>query len=99
MLAGMLIRLILGLVLAGGAYFVAANSHFDIFPCTVTTEDEGRTRTEDGTCSIMAVQREPYGGEKSELTPVGYAVAVGVLGVVPLILGFIIGGFFTRKKV
>lgn len=92
-----MLKLILGLVLAGGAYLVAANSHFDIFPCTVTTQDEGRTKTEDGTCSIMAVQRESS-YEKSELTPAGYATAVGVLGVAPLILGFILGGLFTRKR-
>ncbi|MBL9103990.1 MAG: hypothetical protein JNL82_23805 [Myxococcales bacterium] len=96
----MLVKLILGLVLAGGAYVVAANSHFDIFPCKETTEDfdTGQTRTEDSTCSIMQVQRAPIGKERAELTPVGYATAVGVLGVAPLILGFLLGGFFTRKK-
>lgn len=96
----MLVKLILGLVLAGGAYVVAANSHFDIFPCKETTEDHmtGQVKTEDSTCSILQVQREPFGKEKAELTPIGYATAVGVLGVAPLILGFVIGGFFTRKK-
>lgn len=97
----MLVKLLLGLVLAGGAYVVAANSHFDIFPCKETTEDfnTGTTRTEESTCSILQVQREPIGKERAELTPVGYATAVGVLGVAPLILGFVIGGLFTRKKV
>lgn len=95
-----MLKLILGLVLAGAAYFVAANSHFDIFPCKETTEDpvSGRLETKDDTCSILQVQREPFGNEKAELTPIGYATAVGVLGILPLILGFVIGGFFTRKK-
>ena len=94
----MLIRLILGLVLAGGAYFVAANSHFDVFQCNETTETDGRLETKEDMCSILQVQREPFGNEKAELTPIGYATAVGVLGILPLILGFVIGGFFTRKK-
>ena len=77
----MLVRLILGLLLAGGAYFVAANSHCDIFPCKETTEDPstGQLKTQDDTCSILQVQREPIGRDKAELTPIGYATAVGVL--------------------
>jgi hypothetical protein len=96
-----MLKLILGLVLAAAAYFVAANSHFDIFPCKETTENytTGQVETKDDTCSILQVQREPIGKDRAELTPIGYAMAVGVLGVVPLILGFVIGGFFTRKKV
>lgn len=94
----MLIRLILGLVLAGGAYFVAANSHFDIFQCIETTEVGGRVRTQEDLCSILQVQREPFAGESAKLTPVGYATAVGVLGLLPLLIGMWIGGLFTRKK-
>lgn len=95
----MLIRLILGLVLAGGTYFVAANSHFDVFQCNETTETDGRLETKEDMCSILQVQREPFGGEKAELTPIGYATAVGVLGLLPFIIGYMIGGMFTRKKV
>jgi hypothetical protein len=94
-----MLRLILGLALAGAAYFVAANSHFDIFPCTETHEVNDRMVTESGECSIMEVQREPYAGERHELKPEGYALAIGVLGVLPLLLGIWIGGRITRKKV
>lgn len=94
-----MLRLILGLVLAGAAYFVAANSHFDIFPCKEYRQTEFGQDIRSGECSIMEVQRTPYPGERAELEPEGYALAIVVLGIVPLLLGIWIGGRLTRKKI
>jgi hypothetical protein len=96
------LKLILGLALVAGAYFVASNAHFDIFPCkqtVITDRMTNRVETRESECSLLQTSGRYYQPpEKAELTPVGYAVAVGVLGIVPLLLGFVLGSLFTRKK-
>lgn len=95
------LKLILGLVLVGATYMVAANSHMDIFPCKKTTEDyrTGFVSTSSSTCSLLQTSGDYYRPpEKAELTGAGYGTAVAVIGLVPLLLGFAIGSRFGRKK-
>ncbi|WAS97436.1 hypothetical protein [Nannocystis punicea] len=94
------LKLILGLVLVAGAWFVASNSHFDIFPCTKTTEDNrtGRLDTSSSTCSLLQTQGDYYQPpESAKLTEAGWATVAVVLGLVPLMLGFAIGSRFSKK--
>lgn len=95
------LKLILGLVLVGATYMVAANSHMDIFPCKKTTEDNltGRLSTSSSTCSLLQTGGDYYQPpEKAELTGAGYGTAVAVIGLLPLLVGFAIGSRFGRKK-
>lgn len=70
-------------VTAGVLVVLCANSHIDFFPCTKTVRDrahadpftgEARLITQDGTCSLMGHLREPFDGEKDELTGAGWAM-------------------------
>ncbi len=94
------LKLVLGVLLVAATYFVCINSHLDIFPCVVTELDDlaGRLVTRDGHCSLMQTQgdylRAP---EHASLSPVGYVVAVGVVGVVPLLVGFVLGTVLRRR--
>jgi hypothetical protein len=95
------LKLVLGVFLVAGTYFVCINSHFDIFPCKVTRADarSDRLDTHDGSCSLMQTQGDYFRPpEHAELTPAGYAVAFAVVGVAPLLLGFVIGAFFRRRR-
>ncbi|MDC0715569.1 hypothetical protein [Nannocystis bainbridge] len=94
------LKLILGLVLVGATYFVAANSHMDIFPCKKTREDlvTRRLVTDESTCSILQTHGDYYQPpESAKLTEAGWATAVVVIGLVPLLLGFAIGSRFSKK--
>ncbi len=95
------IKLILGLILIAGTYFVCINSHIDIFPCNKTEEDyqTHQLRTEENSCSLMQTQGDyTQPPERAELTPAGYAVAFVVVGVVPLLVGFMLGSMFRRRR-
>lgn len=95
------LKLVLGVLLVAGTYFVCINSHFDIFPCKVTENDHGSQRmaTRDGSCSLMQTQGDYFQPpERAELTPGGYGVAFVVVGVVPLLLGFMLGSMFRRRR-
>ena len=95
------LKLILGVLLVAGTYFVCINSHFDIFPCKVTEHDprSQRMETRDGSCSLMQTQGDYFRPpERAELTPAGYGIAFVVVGVVPLLLGFMLGSMFRRRR-
>ena len=95
------LKLILGVLLVAGTYFVCINSHFDIFPCKVTETDSRsqRLETTDGSCSLLQTQGDYFRPpERAELTPAGYGVAFVVVGVVPLLLGFMLGSMFRRRR-
>ena len=95
------LKLILGLLLVGATWFVAANSHMDIFPCKKTTEDfsTGRLDTRETTCSILQTHGDYFRPpESAKLTEAGWATAVVVIGLLPLLVGFAIGSRFGKKK-
>ncbi|MFZ6178098.1 hypothetical protein [Nannocystis pusilla] len=95
------LKLILGLLLVGATWFVAANSHMDIFPCKKTTQDfsTGRLDTRETTCSILQTHGDYFRPpEGAKLTEAGWATAVAVIGLLPLLVGFAIGSRFGKKK-
>jgi len=95
------LKLVLGVILVAGTYFVCINSHFDIFPCKVTENDlrTDRVETKEGSCSLMQTQGDDFQPPtRAELTPAGYGVAFVVVGVVPLLLGFMVGAMFRRRR-
>jgi hypothetical protein len=70
-------------VTTGALVMLCANAHIDFFPCTKTVRDrahadpftgEAKLITQDGTCSLLGHLREPFDGEKDELTEVGWAM-------------------------
>ena len=79
-----------------------ANSHIDIYPCTMT-EYSYTTHAcgspHDGSCALLDLEQEDGSRScaRSQLTPAGYAVAVVVIGLVPLALAAL-AGFLARKK-
>lgn len=95
------LKVILGLVLAGGFTFVALNAHMDFFPCVKKEMNftTNKIETREGTCSLLFLYNQDHiDGEGGELTGAGWGVAVGVLGIVPLLVGFMIGHALGRKK-
>jgi hypothetical protein len=86
-------------VVTGAMFFVCANAHIDFFPCEITERDgmDGPTRTREGTCSLLAHNREEIGGEKERLTPVGWAMLAGFCAGVGLVPGVALG-MVTRKR-
>jgi hypothetical protein len=70
-------------VTTGVMVMLCANAHIDFFPCEKTVRDrahadpftgEARLITQDGTCSLLGHLREPFDGEKDELTGAGWAM-------------------------
>ncbi len=95
------LKLILGVLLVAGTYFLCINAHIDIFPCEQTRKDmrSDRIATEDASCSLLQTQGDYFQPpERAELTPAGYGVAFLVVGVVPLLVGFMIGSMFGRRR-
>jgi len=95
------LKLVLGVLLVAGTYFVAINAHLDIFPCKVAEKDlrSGQIETHDDSCSLMQTQGDYFQPpERAELTPAGYGVAFVVVGAVPLLVGFMIGSLFRRRR-
>lgn len=96
------LKLVFGMLLVAATYFVCINSHVDIFPCEVRRLSAA-TRTlgspEADSCSLMQTQGDYFQPpEGAELTPAGYAVAVLVVGVVPLVVGFMLGSVLRRRR-
>jgi hypothetical protein len=95
-----LLQLTLGLVLVGATYFVAANSHMDIFPCKKIREDPVTHQlvTDASTCSILQTHGDYYQPpESAKLTDAGWATALVVIGLIPLLIGYAIGSRFAKK--
>lgn len=95
------LKLVLGVLLIAGTYFVCINSHIDIFPCKLTEMDytSQRVETKDESCSLMQTQGDGFQPpERAELTPAGYGVAFVVVGVVPLLVGFMLGSLLGRRR-
>jgi hypothetical protein len=95
------LKLVLGVILVAGTYFMCINAHIDIFPCTQTLQDlrAARIETRDGTCSLLQTQGDYFRPpEHAELTPAGYGVAFLVVGVAPLLAGFVFGNVFGRRR-
>lgn len=97
----MIVAIIIAVVLGGGGYVLLANSHVDIFPCTESTYDfeTKKLTTQDHTCSILDTTRPPSpDGEKAELTAAGWGVLAAVDVLLPLVIGFAVGGMVVKKK-
>ncbi len=97
-----ILKVIIAVVLGGGAFFVASNAHFDPFPCEVAdldweTKRLGPMKSEN--CSLLDVKRsgEPM-ADHAKLAPGGYAIAVVLFGLLPYLLGCVIGHMIGRKK-
>ncbi len=67
----------------GFMVLLCANAHIDFFPCKKTVRDfahtdsftgEAKLVTQDGTCALLDHLRDDIGGEKAELTGVGWAM-------------------------
>ena len=95
------LKLVLGVLLVAATYFVCINAHIDIFPCKQTRQDlrSDRIETRDDSCGLLQTQGDYFRApERAELTPVGYGVAFLVVGVVPLIVGFVTGSTIGRRR-
>ena len=96
------LKLVLGMLLVAATYFVCINSHVDIFPCEVRrlgAASQTLGSPESDSCSLMQTQGDYFQPpERAELTPAGYAVAVLVVGVVPLMFGFVLGSVLRRRR-
>jgi hypothetical protein len=97
------VPLVLAAVLAVGTWFLFSNAHIDILPCqkseldTMTNKWKG---PESGTCSLLGIyqdKRDPS-FHKSELTGAGWAVGIGVIVVLPGVIGLLLGRKLTRPK-
>ena len=69
-------------------------------PCKKTREDSVTRHlvTDESTCSILQTHGDYYQPpESAKLTEAGWATAVVVIGLVPLLLGFAIGSRFSKK--
>jgi hypothetical protein len=92
------VTLIVTAVLGVGLWFVLTNAHIDIFPCEKTEYDFAADRMGPptaGTCSLMGVfnpvlPASETGGSQ-RLTTAGYALYALVVGLVPLLIGLIVG--------
>jgi hypothetical protein len=78
-----IIALFTFIMTTGIMVMLCANAHIDFFPCTKTVRDRARADpftgeakliTQDGTCSLLGHLREPFDGEKDELTGAGWAM-------------------------
>lgn len=88
------VSLLIAAVLVVGTWFVFANSHIDILPCTKASwnfETEKLDPEVSGTCSLLGIYQAKDGKDKATLTPVGWAVGVGAIVLVPGLLGLFIG--------
>lgn len=95
------LKLVLGVLLIAGTYFVCINSHIDIFPCEMTRASytSSSLETVDGSCSLLQTQGDYFQPpERAALTPAGYGVAFVVVGVVPLLVGFMLGSLLGRRR-
>lgn len=96
-----MLRIVLGLVFAAGVTFVALNAHMDIFQCVRKDMNfqTDRVESREDMCSLLYVFNQEHApGEGGELTPVGWATAAGVCGLLPFLIGFWIGGMFGRRR-
>jgi hypothetical protein len=90
-------------ILGGGFYFLAANSHFDVFPCEKAYYSFSQDRLEPkagSTCSLLDIKRSGDGprADFAELTGGGYAVAVLLFVFLPYLVAAGIGHTIQRKK-
>jgi hypothetical protein len=98
------LKVVIAVILGGAGYFVASNAHFDAFPCEKAYYNYERNRVDtptSGTCSLLAVKRSNEGGANADyakLTGGGYAVMVLLFGVLPYLIGAVIGHAISRKK-
>jgi len=94
-----LVFAIVFVVVTGAMFFVCANAHIDFFPCEISERDgmDGPIRTREGTCSLLAHNREEMHGEKERLTPVGWAMLAAFCGGIGLVAG-LVAGAVTRKR-
>lgn len=93
---------IVAVVLGAGTWLLMANSHVDIFPCEKTEYDLTTHKVEgpkSATCSLIDFKPSHISeGESVKLTAAGYAVEAVVVGVIPLVIGFVVGSRVGRKK-
>lgn len=88
------VSLVLALVLVVGTWFVFANSHIDILPCTKASFNFETNKVDtpvSGTCSLLGVYRAKEMREVATLTPAGWGVGVLAIVIVPGLLGWFIG--------
>lgn len=98
-----IIKLIIAAALGIGAYVLASNSHFDVFPCKVAKYDfrtESHASPVEETCSLLTVKRSGSyaAADRAELTAGAYPIAVLLFAVAPLVLVFGLGRAFRRKR-
>jgi len=95
------ITLVVAIVLGGGLWALLSNAHVGIFPCEKTSYDfqtKRKVGPKSAMCSLLDIRHNSTGEDKSHLTVVGYLVEGVVVGVIPLVIGFLVGTALTRKK-
>jgi len=98
----LLFTLILGAILAVGTYLLLSNSHVEIFPGIEYEYDylSDRCIEDSGNIALIDLKNEGYSSNcpDAKLTAGGYAVAVLVIGLLPLLVSFILSKIFFKKK-
>lgn len=88
------VSLLLAAIFAVGTWFVFSNSHIDILPCKkaeMNFQTDKLDPERDTTCSLLGIYQAKTGPETAKLTPVGWAVGVGVIIIIPGLIGLFIG--------
>ena len=101
MLKPTVLKIVIAVLLGGGFYFVASNSHLDAFPCEVAHRDSRTDRLgapAGEMCSLLTIKNKADWADRAELTGGGYAVMVLLFGVLPYLVGAAIGHAATKKK-
>lgn len=98
-----IITLVLFVILSGAFYFVLFN--FKIFPCIVAIKEPGTGLTHfPASCELVSVIRETSFLTRNphlsgiQLKPVGYGLALFVIGGSAALIAYVIGFKVIKKK-
>ncbi len=100
-----IVGLLIGVVLGVGIYFLLANSHADFFSATSTLNTSGEYCDDPqfrgiarDTISLAYLEDGYDQCYTYSLTAMGWITAILVIGVVPLVLGLLLGRLIIKKK-